>query len=176
MAAQAEDFVFQLLHALCKVAFGFGQRVGVQTYAVALHVGQHRHERHLDVVEQAVGAGLFYLVGQHALQAQGDVSILAGIFINLCGREVGHVFLLASLGADEFLNVDGLVVQVDFGQVVHVVAQLGLQHVVGQHRVEHRAGQTDAVSGQHVEVVLDVLADFQNFGVLVGWFKNLKNF
>ena len=52
--------------------------------------------------------------------------------------------------------------EIHLGHVVHVVAQLGLQQIVGYHRVEHLARQLDAVGGQHLEVVLYVLSDFKD--------------
>jgi hypothetical protein len=49
---------------------------------------------------------------------------------------------------------------VALGQVVHVVGQVAFHHVGGQQGVLGHATQGDAVIGQHVAVVLEVLADF----------------
>ena len=106
---------------------------------------------------------------------QCDVGILSRIFIDGRGWEVAHVFLLASLLADEFLDVDGLVFQIDLGEIVHVVSQFGLDEVVGYHRIEHRSLHTDAIVCEYLHVVLDVLSDFQDGRIFVDGFKTVNN-
>ena len=70
----------------------------------------------------------------------------------------------------------GLVVQVDFCQVVQVVAQLGLDDIVCQHRVEHRRSQFHAIARQDVQVELQVLPDLQYFFVFEEGTENFKHF
>ena len=72
----------------------------------------------------------------------------------------------ASLRSDEFLDVDGLVVEVYLSEVVHVVAELGLHEVVGEHGVEEGRGEGDAVAREHVEVVLHVLPHLEDAAAL----------
>ena len=91
------------------------------------------------------------------------------------GFEVGHVFLLFALGADQLIDVYGLVAQVYLGQIVHVVPQLGLYQVVGQHGVEHGVGEGNAVSVEHGEVVLEVLSYFERVGAFVQRTENLNH-
>ena len=71
--------------------------------------------------------------------------------------------------------MDGLIVEIDFSHVVHVVMQLGLDEVVGNHRVEHRTCETDVVVAQHLEVVLQVLSNLDDFGVLIHLFKYIND-
>ena len=85
------------------------------------------------------------LLLEDVLQFQGNVGIFAGVAVDFGGSEVAHVLLSLAPRADELVDVDGAVVQVDFGQVVHVVPQLGLEYVVGEHRVEERTLHADAV-------------------------------
>ena len=119
----------------------------------------------LDVLEQCAGVVLLQLFLQRLFQPEGDVGVLAGVAVHLGGGEVAHVALSLSFRADEVFDGDGCVVQVDVRQVVHVVPQLGLQHVVRDHRVEQRAFHLYAVVGQHQQVVLDVLSHLQGVGV-----------
>ena len=69
----------------------------------------------------------------------------------------------------------GLVAEQRLGENVHVVFLLGLEHVVGNHRVEHRSSETNTVIHQHLHVVLDVLSDFEDFGAFVQRFEYFNN-
>ena len=68
---------------------------------------------------------------------------------------------LAGALAAHFLEGDGLAVQVAQRQVVHVVPLVRLEHVGLQQRVVHDAAQLHAVIGEHVAVVLQVLAELR---------------
>ena len=161
LARQLVDFLLYLAHAGREVFRRLPQGYGVDAHTVAFHVGQHGHEGHLDFLEQAAGAVLVELFLQDVFQLQGDVGVFAGIAVDVGGREVAHVFLLAPFRADEFFDVDGLVFEVDFRQVVHAVVQFGLEHVVGYHGVEHRSAHFCAVMSEHEDVVFDVLPNLQ---------------
>ena len=164
----------------------------VQTHAVALDVHEDGHERHLYLIEEVFHAlrleFLLYLIEEvfhalrleflleHVLQLEGDVGVLAGVAVDFGGGEVAHAFLSLVPRADELVDVDGAVVQVDFGQVVHVVPQLGLEYVVGEHRVEEWTLHADAVVLQNNHVVLDVLTHLHRFGVFVERAEFVHNF
>ena len=135
--------------------------------AVALQVDQHGDEGHLYLVEEAGGVVGLQLFLQHGFQAEGDVGVLAGVAADVGGGQVAHGLLSLAARADELVDVDGAVVQVDFGQVVHVVPQLGLQDVVGQHRVEQGACHACAVVLQDDDVILDVLSHLQALFIFV---------
>ena len=51
----------------------------------------------------------------------------------------------------------GLVVEIYLGHVVHVMVQLGLDEVVGNHGVPHLTGEMDVVVAKHFQVVLQIL-------------------
>ena len=55
------------------------------------------------------------------------------------------------------------------------MAQLGLDEIVGKHGVEHGTSQLDAVARQYLEVVFDVLSDFQNLLVFVERTENVDH-
>ena len=71
--------------------------------------------------------------------------------------------------------MDGLVVEVNLSHVVHVVMKLGLDEIVGNHRVPHFSFQLDAIVAKHLKVVLQILTHFQNFLAFVGRFKDINN-
>lgn len=167
VARQGVDLALDGLHALSEKAARGGQGPGVEAHAGALHVGQHGHEGYLDFTEDAPGAALLHLAREGLHEAQRDVGVFAGIIAHGGGREVGHVELPLAARTDELLDVDGAVVEVALGQGVHVVVQLGLYDVMGQHCVEHRAGKRDAVGGEHLQVVFQVLPHLADGGVLV---------
>ena len=100
---------------------------------------------------------------QYVFQLQGDIGILARVPIYISRVEVAHVLLVLPFRSDKFFYLDGFVVQVDFGKVVHSVMQFGLEHIVGYHRVEHLALYFDSVVRQDQHIVFDVLPDFQGF-------------
>ena len=91
------------------------------------------------------------------MQAQGDVGIFGGIGAGFFQIDLVEGQLFGTLAGNGFVG-DGLLAQVFPGQAVHVVAgghrviDIGLQHgVLGDPL------QIDAVIGEHVLVVLEVL-------------------
>ena len=66
--------------------------------------------------------------------------------------------------------------EVGFGEVSHVVAQLGLYQVVGNHRVEELAAELYAVGLKYLQVELDVLPRFADGFILEKGAKNRHNF
>ena len=66
--------------------------------------------------------------------------------------------------------------EVGFGEVSHVVAQLGLYQVVGNHRVEELAAELYAVGLKYLQVELDVLPRFADGFILEKGTKNRHNF
>ena len=82
---------------------------------------------------------------QLVLQLKGNVSILTGIFINEGRGEVTHGALVLSLGSNEFIDMDGLIVQIHLSHIVHVMTKFWLDEIVGYHRVPHRTIETDVI-------------------------------
>ena len=99
------------------------------------------------------GTLLLQFLFQHVFQFEGDVRILAGITVDIFGWKVAHVLLVFASRSNQLIDVDGLVVQVDFRQIVHVVSQFGLKHVMGEHGVEKLAFHGFLVFEEGAELV-----------------------
>ena len=54
--------------------------------------------------------------------------------------------------------MNSLVMEVDLSHVVHVVSHLRLQHVMGEHSVEHLPFHVNTVVGKDDDVILQVLS------------------
>ena len=140
----------------------------VYTHPVHLHLCQYGHQRHLYIVEQRLCPDAFQFGFQLVFQLQGDVSIFSGILANHHLVHIAHRLLVFPLRSYQFFNVYGLVVQMDFCHVVHVVVQFGLYQVVSYHGVEHLPLHLDAVAGKHLNVVFHVLTHLEQLLTLVG--------
>ena len=138
---------------------------GVDLDAGAFHAQQHGDQRPLD--------GLVH--GDHVLgrdarlelrpELHGDVGVFGGVLQRLVERHLVEAHLLGA-AAGHVGELDGLLVEVALGQLVHAMAVLAaVEHEGEQHRVVDRA-DLDAVALQHGDVVLDVLADLQHARVL----------
>ena len=68
-----------------------------------------------------------------------------------------------------------MVVEQHVGEVVHAVTLLGVEHVVGEHGVEHGSGERHTVAHEHLHVVFYVLPDFQYFGAFIERFEYVNN-
>ena len=139
----------------------------IDTYSVAFDVYEYRYERHLDFVKEVFGRLLFQLLLEHVLQFQCNVRIFAGITVHIFRRKVAHILLVFASCPDKFVDVDSAVVQVDFGQVVHVVAKLRLQYIMGKHGIEKFPLYLHSVILQDNHVVLDILPYLHGIFVFV---------
>ena len=61
----------------------------------------------------------------------------------------------------------GLITQVSLSKIIHAVTHLGLQEVVGNHRVPHRFGKMNAIVSEDFQVILDVLPHLEYGRVLI---------
>ena len=89
----------------------FFQCLRVDAHTVHFHVGQHRHEGHLDVFKQFCTFYLLELGLENVFQFQGNVGVFCRILINLLWLEVGHILLAFPLRTDQFLYMYGFVVE-----------------------------------------------------------------
>ena len=67
MSGELVYVLLNLLHAVGQGSRCLGKSLGVEPHSVHLHFCQHRHERHLDVVEQVVNASLLEARLQHVV-------------------------------------------------------------------------------------------------------------
>ena len=143
------------LGALCH------QPIAIDQHAGALHVEQHLADRHLDpLVDVAQLRHRFDARPQRLVQAERDLGVLGRILGRAVERHVVEADLARPLAADLRVR-ERAPAQVPLRQRVHVVAAVRLQHIALQQRVMHDPGQPDAVIGEHVAVVLQVLADLR---------------
>ena len=167
--------MLDVVHTGGKLFAGFSQRPRIETHAVHLHFCQDWHQGHLDVVEQILTLMFLQFRLQLVFQLKGDVGILAGIFIDEGGGEVAHGTLVLSFRTNQLVDVDGLVMQIHLSHVVHVVMQLGLNEVVGNHGVPQLTLQLDMIVAEHLQVILQILTNLQNMLVFIEWFENVDH-
>ena len=142
-----------------------GQRLRVDPHTCHLDVGQHGDHRRLDLEIEVLQSDLLDQREEHPLEPERDVGILRGVLLHALDVHQVHRQLLGTL-ADQRLDLDRPVVQVLFGQDVHVVARFGIQQVVEDHRIVEAAPDLNAQLPQHHQVELDVLADLGDAFVL----------
>jgi hypothetical protein len=158
---QFECALLQFEHAPAEFLALRAQLVDVDQHAGLFHARKHRHERHLDRLEHRTQLRLaFELRPQRVMQAQRNVGVLGRIV----GRTL-HVDLrerdLPGALAGDVLVADRLDAEVLVRQRVHVVAAAGrIPHVGLEHRIVAHAAYGDAIGGQHVHVVLEMLSQF----------------
>ena len=156
MPGQCVDFPLERVQSGAEVVAGLAKRFGVEAYAVLFHAGEDGQQGHFDLRKHGGHVALRHLFAEQGVEAQRDVGIFARIVADVGGRQVAHVFLVATR-ADEFLDVDGAVVEERLGKVVHVVALFGFHDVVRQHGVKKFAFHFHAVVREHGEIVFQVL-------------------
>ena len=151
-------------HLLGELHAEVGQHGGVDPDAFQLHRGERGQHGHFDFVENFLLTGLL----EHGLQFFAElprhVGVLGGVAGDLRHRHVGHAALVRTLGTDERRDADGRIAEEPFGQVVHAVALVGFDQGVGDHGVEERLGDGEAMGLENGEVELEVVADLQSGG------------
>ena len=151
---------FQLGNAFGEFGALRRQHVAVHPHTGTLDLGQHRYQRHLNLLEQVVLTSLFLQpLKQHLMQAQRDLGILSGIGTGvLQGHFVERQLVLAF--ARHLFKRNGLVAEILERQRVHVMARPGAVEDIGfQHRVKTHAGKRNAMVAKHSTVVLKILTD-----------------
>ena len=110
------------------------------------------------MLEEPEAPLLVQLPLEDGLEAQCDVGILTGVDIDALGGEVAHALLIAPFLADELLDVYGAVAEIGLCQKIHVVPQLRLDDIVGDHGVKQRAADIHPVTREDYHVIFDVLS------------------
>lgn len=135
-----------------------GQRGRVDQHSVALHAVEGLARIHLELVDEEQ-----LLVGLQArpervVHVQRLVAVLARVFGGLGDVDLAERDLVRALAAQVFVR-DAAAAQVALGQARKAVRLVHFEHVALQHGVVRVALHLDAVVGEHVPVVLDVLAE-----------------
>ncbi len=142
-----------------------GEHAFVHLHARHLHRSEDGDERELDLLgdlqQPALAVvELLQLLRQHGHEPEGDVGILTGVRPDVLDRHVAHRQRVLAR-PDEVGDGLRAVVEVEARHVVELVAGLGVEEVVRDHRIEDRPAHIDAVPLHHDEVVLHVVADFE---------------
>ena len=157
-ASRLVDFLLQLQHAFGENLRCFFQCSRVNAHAVTLHFGQNRYQRHLHFVEKTFHTSLNKLGLKHVFKLQRYVGIFASVGIHLARSQFAHVFLRFSLRSDKGIDVHCFVVQVHFGHEIHVMAQFGLQQIMGNHGIEEWSLQHYSIVAKNFKVVFYILS------------------
>ena len=135
------------------------QQRGVDQHAVPFHAEEDLHHRHLDVaVKRFQPRFLGEARGERPVQAQGDVGILGGVFGGALDVDLVEADAAGALAGD-LVVLDGGDAEVAQRHRIHVVALVGFDDVGREHRVVGDAFEAQPVIGEHVHVVLQVLAE-----------------
>ncbi len=138
------------------------QQRSIDQRPLALDLGQHRHQRHLDVHQYRLHARRLRQAHlQRLVQTQGDVRVFGSVGAGLVQVDLVEGQLLGAF-AGNVLESDGGVVEVLLRQAVHVVTGGGgVQHVRLEHGVVGNAAHFDGgrAVGKDVDIVLGVLPD-----------------
>ena len=166
-ASRGVSFLFKLAHALLQFPALFGQHEHIHQYASALDTGEHRHQRHFQgLVNLPQGRHGAQAGPELPVQAQRDIGILRGVVAGLRDADLFERNLLGALAGHVLVGDRGHA-EVMACQRVHVMpAGRAIQHIGFQHGVVANAPQRDAVIGQHMGVVLEVLAELGSLGIL----------
>ena len=164
-ARQFVNLLFDALHLGGEMDRRLFERICIQQHSVSFYVDQYRYERHFDIVKQTFGIVLFQFLLQHIFKFQRYVCIFACVTVDILRVEIAHVFLILSFRTYQFVDVNSLIVKIDFCQIVHSVTKFRLKNIVGDHRIEECTFHLHSVIFKNDHVVLDILSDFQ--GILI---------
>ena len=165
-AGQRVDLFLQAAERCVQCVGRLAERLRVECDAGLFHLCKDGHEGHLNVVKEPIGSVFHEQWAEMFHQLPRYVRIFGRVLTNVLHRDFTHRALPLTARPDERLDGDGAVAEVGFGEVIHVVGQLGVEQVMSDHRVEEWAVDTDAVFDQHHEVELDVLPHLLDRGVL----------
>ena len=155
------DLCAQVLNDGPHLDGSFFQRLRKNTDTREFHVCEHRQQGKFHRAEQFLHAAVRYLFLQNGRQLKGDVRIFRGIPAHHFHGNILRVqFPFFGPRRGNVAQLDGGILQQGFRQNVHAVLHAGRDQRVGQHRIEKRAGYVDAVGAHHLEVELEVVADF----------------
>ena len=154
-------FVFKPGHALREFAGEARQAFAIDQHAFALHVGDDADQRAVHGFVDGGDALARQARLQPFPQAEGHVGVFGGIARGFIERRLVECDLRLTR-ADQLLDRDRRVAEMQLGQLVHAVIVLaGFEHEGEQHRVVDRA-DGDAVAREDRDVVLDVLPDLED--------------
>ena len=164
---QCIDFFFNLLQAKREMFGRLFEGFRINTHSVAFDIDEHRHKRHFNFIKEMLDRLFFQFFFEDVLQFQCNVRIFAGVTIHIFRQKVSHTLLVLSSASDEFIDVNGLVVQINFGKVVHVVPKFRLQYIMGEHSVEKFSLHLYSVILKNNHIVFDILSYFHGVFIFI---------
>ena len=150
------DLLLQSLQRLLHLADRLAEEGLIDTHSRLLHLQQHAHQRHLDVVEERPQVLLLHLWREVVIELERHVGVLRGVGQHFLRIHLTHRPLLPSL-PDQLLDRDRAVPQQRLGEIVHPVTRLRIQQVVRQHRIPERRDGVDVVASEELEVKLPIV-------------------
>ncbi len=91
---------------------------------------------------------------------EGYIGIFYGVFGLFVEVHLPHRALVFSLFTDQFGDGLRAVIQVGFGQHIHIMAHIGIDEIMRNHGVVDRALYLYTVFKQYLDVVFKVMANF----------------
>ena len=113
------------------------QGFNINSYTVLFHDSQHPQQRHFHFEEKLLQPVTAQFSFQYLLQLKGDIGIFGCIIAQPVQIHTANILLVFAFTGEEILVMDGTVLQINFGQVIHSVTQFGLQQIVSYHCIEH---------------------------------------
>ena len=144
-AGQRVDLFLQAAERCVHCVGRLPERLRVERDAGLFHLCKDGHEGHLNVVKELFRPVFHEQWAEVFHQLPRYVRIFGRVLTNVLHRHFTHRALPLTARPDERLDGDGAITEIGLGEVIHVVTQLGVEQVVGDHRVEEWAVDTDAV-------------------------------
>ena len=166
----------ELLQLLADLAALRPQQLPVDQHAVLLHAQQHGQQRLLEFLIEPVQRGhALDLRPQHPMQAQCHVRVFGGVLRRPVHGHLVEGQLLSALARD-FLVRDRAHAEITQRRRVHAVVCGDAVPDIGlEHRVEAHAGEIDAIVGEHVRVVLEMVAELCALGIFENRLKRSEH-
>ena len=165
LSGKGVDFDFQTCTAVCKLCGHAGEFIAVHLDAFALHAGEHGDQRPVDAFIDT--RGLFGAEAwlQTVPKPQRDIRIFCGITRGFCHADLIERQLVLAGAADVFEG-DAAMPEMDQRQLIHAVVMLARVEIETHHHRVVDGGNADAIPFQHVQIIFDVMPDFEDGRVL----------
>ncbi len=156
-----EHFGFDFLEPRGQFSGKLVEQIQVEPHTGKLHLGQHRHERHLDFVHQPLQPVPLEFGLQLRHQAQAGGGIGDGIGCGGFHRHLRHRNLVLA-PANQVFDGRHLLVQPRARYLLQPDLRAGFNQELRYHRVERQRSGLQPVPPQHQVVVFGVVGNFFN--------------
>jgi hypothetical protein len=163
-AVQVEGLASEFEHpCFCALALAvhshgeLGKDGQIEPHTMAFQGGQYFHQGQVHFFIEEVQLVIRELRPQVVAKPQGQVGIFCGVLHGMFELGFVETFLALAL-PNHLFEGDGFHIQQAHGKVVQVVADATFQQKAQYHAVVRQPGHRQVVTGQHLEIVLEVLA------------------